>query len=169
MFHCVEQGIVYPARHCNNFSFRRDFADARREPAFFRNNLQHAVRVNLVINLAQYAFYGPAHGNGVPRTKLPQVERALSRSRRARGLLRAQSEFLQGRLEILPGGNLLVVRQNDLLANALSFFLCQLQLAIVLIRSCQPLLEYKSKKGCPRKTLARKQNDEPPFHNSPRG
>ena len=77
VLHGIEERIVHPARHRDHFRLGGDFADPRREATILLNDFQHAVRINLVIDFAQRSFYRPPDGDGIPRAKLPQVERAL--------------------------------------------------------------------------------------------
>jgi len=80
VFHGVKKGIVHAACHCCHFRFRRNFLDLRREAAIFRDDPQHAIGVDFVIDLAQRSFDRTPYRNGIPGADLAQVEGALSGS-----------------------------------------------------------------------------------------
>ena len=151
--YCIKKRIIHAAHHRHHFRFRRNFTDPCREPALFGDDLQHTVRINLVIDFPQRPFHRPPHRDGVPGAKLPQVERALRRRRGAGGFLRAQPKFLERGHEILARRNFLIVRQDDLVPNAFRFFLRESHLAVVFIPGRQPSLEDKPQSDRARKAF----------------
>src|SRR5258708_31281948 len=53
VFHGIKQRIVHAAGHSGNFHLRWNFLDQRGETAVFRDDLQHAIGVDFVIDLAE--------------------------------------------------------------------------------------------------------------------
>ena len=80
VFHGVKKGIVHAAGHRCHFRFRGNFLDLRREAAIFRDDPQHPISVDFVIDLAQRSFDRTPHRDGIPGTDLAQVEGVLSGS-----------------------------------------------------------------------------------------
>ena len=164
----VEKRIFQPPADNRHFRVRRNFPYFRRESPRLRHDMQHPIRINLVVDLPQCAFHRAAHGNRIPRPQLPQIVSTLRSGGRIVYLRRRQSELLQRAREVFSPGHVLRTRQHHFGADAVAFRLRQFHLALKLA-FCRPPL----RNGAAIHNRARRQqythnNPQTSVHSSPR-
>ncbi len=79
-----------------------------------RNDGQHAIAIDFVVDLTELAINRASHGDGVARADLPEIKCLLRRSRCTGGLGIRKPQFFQRHQEI-PGGHSLFQRHNRVL------------------------------------------------------
>src|SRR5277367_3993189 len=130
LLHSIKERIIQLPGNCTDFDSRGNGLYFRSEATLGRNNLQHAVRINLVIDLAQVSVNRPSHSDRITSPHLPQVKRLLRRLGRIARILMAQTKLFQRRSKIVACQHSLLGRQHNLRTNRSRLFLPELHLPL---------------------------------------